>query len=64
MFVLFVCQAEYELMQLTGWELAASQLFFYSFQIVMVFIIMQFLVAIAVDAFAEVKVSTARAHTR
>lgn len=49
-------QNEYNMMQLTGWELAASQLFFYSFQIGMVFIIMNFLVAIAVDAFAEIKV--------
>jgi hypothetical protein len=49
-------QNEYALMKLNGWELVASQIFFYSFQIFMVFIIMQFLVAIAVDAFAEVKV--------
>lgn len=51
-------QNEYALMKLNGWELVASQIFFYSFQIFMVFIIMQFLVAIAVDAFAEVKVKT------
>ncbi|GAQ78340.1 Ca2+-modulated nonselective cation channel polycystin [Klebsormidium nitens] len=49
---------EYNMMQLNGWELAASQLFFYSFQIGMVFIIMNFLVAIAVDAFAEIKERT------
>jgi hypothetical protein len=52
----FSMQNEYALMKLNGWELVASQIFFYSFQIFMVFIIMQFLVAIAVDAFAEVKV--------
>jgi hypothetical protein len=39
-----------------GWELVAGQLLFFTFQIWMVFIVMNFLIAIAVDAFVDVKV--------
>ncbi|GAQ83617.1 Ca2+-modulated nonselective cation channel polycystin [Klebsormidium nitens] len=54
---------EYNLMTLQGWEFGAGQFFFWTFNWFIVFIIMNFLIAIAVDAFVDVKEKTETAPT-
>ncbi|GAQ92259.1 Ca2+-modulated nonselective cation channel polycystin [Klebsormidium nitens] len=54
---------EYDLMTLQGWEFGAGQFFFWTFNWFIVFIIMNFLIAIAVDAFVDVKEKTESAPT-
>ncbi|GAQ79658.1 Ca2+-modulated nonselective cation channel polycystin [Klebsormidium nitens] len=56
-------QAQSNFLALDGWQFWASQLFFWSFNIFMVMVVMNFLVAIAVDAFADVKERTETAPT-
>eukprot|EP00897_Mesotaenium_endlicherianum_P009733 jgi/Mesen1/8789/ME000527S08290 len=44
-----------DLLLLQGWELAAGQIFFWTFIVFVTFILMNFLIAIVVDAFVEAK---------
>eukprot|EP00897_Mesotaenium_endlicherianum_P009728 jgi/Mesen1/8784/ME000527S08296 len=48
-------QVNGDLLLLQGWELAAGQIFFWTFIVFVTFILMNFLIAIVVDAFVEAK---------
>lgn len=46
------------LFQLEGWELAAGVIFWWSFVTIVVYVVMNLLIAIVVDAYASVKVKS------
>lgn len=54
---------EYQLLLLQGWELVAGQIFYWTFVIFVSFILMNFLIAIVVDAFVDAKANAESAPT-